>query len=254
MFTAALGAGRGKAHPPPPGAEQQLRVAMAAIDKREAELEALRDKASALAKDFAKKHGAAKSDALKKQYAASASKQLQQVKIYDKSIAQQQAKRANVQQQLIALGDAASNGQVLNAMKSSTQAIKQQIGGEKGIDAAHDIIEDASEVVALSDEVSAALGSSVGVDLDVGDDFEALKAEVAEEEAREIEDDLLEAPSVPHKRVDEEVKADFSVAKVSAGAGAGAGAAARVKSPVVVAPAKKKVLDPLEEMEAAMGV
>jgi len=152
---------------------QSLRIAQETLDKREAHLQKQAD----LALVDAKK-------ALKAKNKKGATFYLKRKNNYQKQIDQIYGKKINIDIQIMALEDAASNKQMLQAMASGRDALQHHVNDDQ-IEKVADVMDDINDSLAMSDEFGEALSQPIGNQMDDDDilaELDALGDEIADED------------------------------------------------------------------------
>eukprot|EP00455_Lapot_gusevi_P017719 TRINITY_DN19545_c0_g1_i2.p1 TRINITY_DN19545_c0_g1~~TRINITY_DN19545_c0_g1_i2.p1 ORF type:complete len:235 (-),score=92.54 TRINITY_DN19545_c0_g1_i2:51-755(-) len=152
-----------------------LRESLQTLDKREKHLE----KQINAALEEAKRKAKAKDK-------RGALFQLKRKKMLEKEIDQIFGKKVNVETQIMALEGAASNKEILTAMRQGTEALKASMR-EVNIDNVDNVMEDITEAISLADEVGEAMAQPIGPVMDETD----LERELAELEGQMTEEDLM---------------------------------------------------------------
>jgi len=160
---------------------QLLREAMVTLEKREKHLEKQRDACVAEARRK-----------MKAKDKRGALFQLKRKKMFDKQIEQIDGKKTNIEVQVMALEGAASNKDVLSAMRVGRDALKSSIK-ETDVDNVGDVMEDITEAIQLADELGDAMSNPIGPPMDEED----LNAELEAMESEMLDEDMLKAPEIP---------------------------------------------------------
>jgi len=235
-----------KAAPAPKLGEsiQALREAQSNLDKREAHLQTQITQAVTEAK---KKH--------KAKDKRGAMFQLKRKKMFEKQLEQIGGKKLSIEQQVMALEGAASNKDVLVAMKQGAQALQKAVK-DTNIEKVDEVMDEINESMALAEELSEAMAQPIGPAFDE----EELASEMAELDQELMEDELESVPSVPVKAVKvpdaepvvkEPAKVSTSAsAKVAVAIGGGGGGSSSSAAPK---PATKEDQE-LRALEASLGL
>jgi len=225
---------------------QKLHEASENLDKREKHIQAMIQQATVEAK---KK--------MKAKDKRGALHHLKRKKLYEKQIDQIYGKKSNIDLQIMALEGASSNKDVLQAMQSGARALQASVA-ETNVDRVDEVMEEIQESMGLADELGEALSQSIGPTMDEDE----LNSELAEMEDEMNDEQLLQAPSVPVKKIssDEDKVPEEKVTSkpttttapkkkevvLSGGvSGGGGGSTAKPKS---------KMDQELADLEAAMGI
>jgi len=166
---------------------QQLREALEILEKREVHL----GKQMTGALQEAKKKSQAKDKRAALFY-------LKKKKYYEKEVDKIYGKKTNIEVQILALESAASNTDVLSAMRKGADALKRTVK-ESDIDKVADVMEDINESMAVADELSEAMAQPIGP---VMDDDELTK-ELESMEAELQNSELMKEPEVSVKKTEE---------------------------------------------------
>lgn len=156
---------------------QQLRGAMQVLDKREKHLE----KQITQCLKEAKRKSKAKDK-------RGALHQLKRKKMLEKQVDQIYGKKSNIEMQIMALESAASNKELLAAMKTGKNALRAAVG-ERDVDDVADVMDEINDAVSMADELGEAMAQPMGVPMDEDDLMDELK----DLEAEMMDDELLDA-------------------------------------------------------------
>lgn len=157
---------------------QQLREAMTVLEKREKHLEKQMEQTVQEAKKKAKakdKRGALF--------------QLKRKKLFEKQIDQIYGKKNNIEVQIMALENAASNKDLLSAMQGAGSALRASIQ-ESDVENVSEVMDNITDSIQLADELSDAMAQPIGPVMDEDE----LTAELEQLESEMLDDDLLKAP------------------------------------------------------------
>jgi charged multivesicular body protein 4 len=180
----------------------QLRGAQEMLDKRERHLAKQIEAAKAEAKEK-----------LKAKDKRGALSLLKRAKMYENQVAAIYGKRENLDLQIMALEAANSNKEIFNVMKAGKDALKAATS-QLDVDHVSDVMEEITETMQLQEEVDQQLSQPIGAPLDE-EELEAELAQLDEEIHSEAllqkpsavqEIDLSQAPAVPTKKINVEVK------------------------------------------------
>jgi len=117
---------------------------------------------------------------------------LKRKKRYEKQLQNIDGTLSTVEFQLEALQNAQSNKAVLDSMKTGAAALKKA-HGNMNADDVHDLMDDIQDQQEVADEITTALSSGIGAqDIDEDD----LMAELEELEQEELDEQLLDIPTV----------------------------------------------------------
>eukprot|EP01006_Ploeotia_vitrea_P034546 TRINITY_DN65761_c7_g1_i4.p1 TRINITY_DN65761_c7_g1~~TRINITY_DN65761_c7_g1_i4.p1 ORF type:complete len:200 (+),score=129.43 TRINITY_DN65761_c7_g1_i4:325-924(+) len=117
---------------------------------------------------------------------------LRRKKLLQSKLDQISGKKLNLETQIFALEDAASNKEYLGAMKQSNVTLQTHIK-EADIDKAADIMDDITDQLTMIDEMGEALAQPIGQQMDEDE----LAAELEEMDAELLDEEMLEAPMAP---------------------------------------------------------
>lgn len=162
---------------------QRLRIAQETLDKTEAHL----NKQIAQCLVEAKKKSRAKDK-------RGALYHLKKKKMYQKQVDQIYGKKTNLDIQIMALENAASNKLMADAMVAGRNALQANVSDAQ-LDEVADVMDDINESIQVSDEFGEALSQQIGAPMDEDD----LLGELDELEDEMADDDImaLDAPVVP---------------------------------------------------------
>lgn len=118
--------------------------------------------------------------------------QLRCKKIYEKQIDQIFGKKTNIEIQILALEEAASNKEVITAMKEGATILKTTIK-DLDVDKVDDVMNDINEAIDTADELNDVLSQPIGPTIDETE----LAAELEEMESEMADEELLTAPTIP---------------------------------------------------------
>jgi len=127
---------------------------------------------------------------------------LKRKKMLEKQVEQIYGKKTNLEIQIMALENAASNRDMIDAMVSGREALKAVVGDAE-IEKAQDVMEDITEALQLSDELGEALSTQIGPSMDEDE----LLGELGELESELADEDILamDSPSVPVRAAEKQV-------------------------------------------------
>jgi len=160
-----------------------LRATIAKLDKREKHIEQQVEKC--------KKTAAAKVKRKDKRGAMAALKKKQ---LYEKQLDSIGGKKMNLETQILQLEEAVINTEAINAMKSGTQALKQNVATQD-IEEIDEMMDDMHEAKDMADEINVALGQDMA-DFD-DEDLANELAELEELDALEAVEDLPQVQTSP---------------------------------------------------------
>jgi len=153
----------------------------------------------------------------------------------------------------MALEGAASNKEVVVAMKSGAQAL-QKAAKDINIEKVDDVMEEIAESMQLADELNDALSQPIGQAMDEDE----LKADMDELEAELMDEELDSIPSVPTKvkakDVEPEVVEVPKKAVVLAGGGGGGGSSSSSSGGGGASKSKSKEDQELESLALSLGI
>lgn len=118
---------------------------------------------------------------------------LKRKKLYEKEIQKYQGARLTLEQQIITLESATVNVETFKAMQTGARAM-ETIHGELSSEKVEEVMDDISEQMAVADEISEAIGGSIGGAME---DDDELLAELDELDELEMHETMLDVPSVP---------------------------------------------------------
>jgi hypothetical protein len=183
--------GKKKAAPKPELKDSigKLKTAHEQLEKRQTHLEIQIQKA----------HDAAKAK-MRKKDTRGAKYELRKKKMLEKQLEQNYGKQMNLETQMQALEGAASDREVLNAMRDGANALQAAIK-PSDVERVDDIMDDINESMAMADELGEAMSQNIGQQID--DD--ELLGELEEMEQEMADEDMLSmgAPEVPTRQVSE---------------------------------------------------
>lgn len=214
---------------------QKLRVAQETLDKREAHLLKQIEQCTKTAKAKARKKD--KKGALF---------YLKRKKMYERQVDQIYGKKTNIDIQIMALEEAASNKEMANAMIEGRNALQAHVN-EGQIEQAQDVMDDLNDSIALSEEFSEALSAQIGPVMDEDE---------LDEELKELEDEMadedilaLDGPAVPVTSLDSKVQ-EITATPTAVAAPAAAASAPRARAET----AEEKEAREYAELEAMMAL
>eukprot|EP00457_Paulinella_chromatophora_P014207 gb/GEZN01014603.1/.p1 GENE.gb/GEZN01014603.1/~~gb/GEZN01014603.1/.p1 ORF type:complete len:227 (+),score=71.06 gb/GEZN01014603.1/:79-759(+) len=175
--------GKKKAAPAPKLSEsiQKLREAQGNLEKRMKHLEIQMGKA----------HEEARRKAKAKDMRG-AKHELKKKKMIEKQVDLIYGKQSNLEMQILALENASSDKDTLDAMRVGAAALQTAIK-PTDVERVDDVMDNINESMAMAEELGQALGQSIGTQYDDAE----LQAELDEMESELLDDDLLKAPAIP---------------------------------------------------------
>jgi len=120
--------------------------------------------------------------------------QLKRKKMYEKQLDQIYGKKTNIEMQIMALESAASNKEVLGAMRGGAVALQRAVI-DTNVEKVDDVMDDINEAMALADELGEAMSQSIGPAMDEDE----LNSELQEMESEMVDEELISAPAIPVK-------------------------------------------------------
>jgi len=162
-----------------------LRDAQSTLEKREKHLEKQMQAARAQAKEK-----------LKAKDKRGAIHLLKRAKLLENEVNKIYGKKSNIDVQVMALENAASNRETFVAMKKANDALRAATA-QTDVDKVADVMEDINESIGMADELSEALSQPIGPVMDEDD----LTKELEEMEGALADESVLEAPVVPERAV-----------------------------------------------------